>query len=91
MKNTLQSTTHDIKTVFGISIETNFLNEAEPTIWVMISAILLTIMRDNGYGLDIISCLTQLSLLIAGFSFIDDTDIINAAKSVNMKVGDLLA
>ena len=27
-------------------------NGAGPTIWVMISSILLTIMRDNSYGLD---------------------------------------
>lgn len=56
----------------------------------MISAILLTIMRDNGYGLDVLSCLTQLSLVIAGFAFVDDTDIINAAKSVDTTGEDLL-
>ena len=57
----------------------------------MISAIQLTIMRDNEYGLDTLSCLTQLALVIAGFAFVDDTDIINAAKLVNTKGGDLLA
>ena len=57
----------------------------------MISAILLTIIRDNGYGLDSPSCLTQLALVIEGFAFIDDIDIINAEKSVNTKGVDLLA
>ena len=102
MTNTLQFATHDINTMFGISIEKNFPtdppnqgsrqgNGAGSIIWVMISAILLTIMRDNGYGLDAISCLTQLALIIAGFAFVDDTDIINAAKLVNTKRGDILA
>ena len=101
MTNTLQYATHDINTAFGISIEKYFPtdppnqgsgqgNGAGPTIWVMISAILLTIMRDNGYGLDALSCLTQLSLVIAGFAFVDDTDIINAAKSVDTTGEDLL-
>ena len=56
----------------------------------MISAILLTIMRDNGYGLDTLSCITQLSLVIIGFTFVDDMDIINASKSVNTKGEELL-
>ena len=96
MMNTLQSATHDINTAFGISIEKYFTtkppnqgsgqgNGAGPTIWVMISANLLTIMRDNGYGLDILSYLAQLALVIAGFVFADDTDNINAAKLVNTK------
>ena len=91
MTNTLQSSTHYINTAFGISIETYFPTDSPnqgsgqgngtgPTIWGMISAILLTIMRDNGYGLDALSCLTQLALVIAGFAFVDDTDIINAAN-----------
>ena len=94
MMNTLQSATHDINTAFGISIEKYFTtkppnqgsgqeNGAGPTIWVMISAILLTIMRDNGYGLDGLSCFTQLTLVIVGFVFVDDKDSINAEKSVN--------
>ena len=56
----------------------------------MISAILLTIMRDQGFGLDTVSCPSQLVLVIAGFEFVDDTDI-NAASSVNTRGGDLLA
>ena len=56
----------------------------------MISAVLLTIMRDQGFGLDAVSCPSQLVLVIAGFEFVDDTDI-NAASSVNTRGGDLLA
>ena len=48
-------------------------------------------MRDNGYGINVISCLTQLDLIISEFAFIDDTDIIKAAKSVNTKGEDHLS
>ena len=101
MTNTLQSATHDIATAFGIYINKYFPttpphqgsgqgNGAGPTIWVMISTILLTIMRYEGFGLNALSCLSQLALVIAGFAFVDDTDIINAAPSVNMIGEDLL-
>ena len=67
--------THHIKEVDRVT-EQNF-------IWVMISAILLTIMRDESFGLDALSCLSRLALVITGFVLVDDTDIINATKSVN--------
>ena len=47
-------------------------------------------MRDPGFGLDAATCLSQLTLVIAGFAFVDDTDIINAASSVNTRGDDLL-
>ena len=56
----------------------------------MISAIPLTIMREEKFGFDILSYLTQMQIVIAGFTFVDDTDIINAAKLVNTKGEDLL-
>ena len=65
-------------------------NGKEPTIWVMISAILLTIMQDEGFGLNALSCLSQLALVIAGFAFVDDTEIINATPSVNTTCEELL-
>lgn len=99
MTNNLQSVTHDIAVSFGISIETYFLtnpphqgsgqgNGSGPTIWVMISTILLTIMIDEGFSLDALS--SKLALVIARFVFVDDMDIINAAKSANTTGEDLL-
>ena len=66
MTNNLQSVTHDIAVSFSISIEKYFLttpphqgsgqgNGSGPTIWVMISTILLTIMIDEGFSLDALS------------------------------------
>ena len=101
MTKTLQSARHDITTAFGISTDNHFTttqphqgsgqgNGAGPTIWVMISAILLTIMRDEGFGLNDLSFLSQFSLVIAGIVFLDDADIINAAPSVKTTGEDLL-
>ena len=56
----------------------------------MIRAILLTIMRDENVGLNALSYLSQLALVIAGFVFVDDTVIINAAPSVNTTCEKLL-
>ena len=56
----------------------------------MINAILLMIIRDQGFGLDAVLCISQLALVIIDFAFINDTDIINAAKSVNTKEDLLL-
>ena len=101
MTNTLQSATHDIATAFGISIDKYFPttpphhgsgqgNGSGPTIWVMISAILLTIMRDEGFSLNALSYLSQLALVISRFTFVDDTNIINADPSVNTTCEKLL-
>ena len=65
-------------------------NREGSTIWVLISAILLTIMRDQGFGLDTLSCMSSLALVIVGFAFVSDTNIINATKSVNIERENLL-
>ena len=73
MTNTLQLVTHYINTAFGLPKETYFPtkiflqdkrqgNGTEPTVRVIISAILQTIVRDQGFGLDVVSCFSQLAL-----------------------------
>ena len=57
----------------------------------MINAFLLTIMRGQSFELDIIACLSQLALVIVGFEFVDDTNIINVAKSLNTRGEEVLA
>ena len=102
MTDTLQSVSLDINTAFGLSIEKYFptkpllqdsgqKNDTGPTIWVMISDILLTNMHDQGFELDAVSCLSQLVLVIAGFALFDNNDIINVASSVNIRGEDILA
>ena len=57
----------------------------------MINAFLLTIMRGQSFELDIIAYLSQLALVIVGFEFVDDTNIINVAKSLNTRGEEVLA
>ena len=46
-------------------------------------------MKEEGFGLNVISCLSHLSIAIAGFAFVDDTDIINAANTLETIGEDL--
>ena len=39
-------------------------------------------MKQEGFGLNVISCLSHLSIVIAGFVFVDDTDVSNAENTV---------
>ena len=39
-------------------------------------------MKEESFGLDVISCLSHLAIAIAGFDFVDDIDIISTANTV---------
>ena len=91
MLTTLQTASHKICRAYGdstISYEANRNiplqgvgqgNGAGPAIWVAISSVLLTIMRNKGFGFSILSALSWQALIISAFAFVDDTDIIHAA------------
>jgi hypothetical protein len=99
---TLQHAVHIVNTAFGDSTDTyggsNFPphqgawqgNGTGPTIWAVISAILLTIMRNLGFGLNAVSPLSAVALSLVGFAFVDDTDLVNVAASVLTKGEDHL-
>jgi hypothetical protein len=103
MMNTLQQAVHRINTAYGDSSSTyggsndpphqgvGQGNGAGPTIWAVISAILLTIMQDLGFGLNTLSSLSDTALTLVGFAFVDDTDLFNAASSVLTKGEDHIA
>ena len=102
MTKTLQQASHKICTAYGDSSNTYGGNDsfpplqgvgqgngAGPAIWVAISTILLTIMRTKGFGFSILSAVSLNALVIAGFAFVDDADIIHAAidpKTNNLEV-----
>jgi hypothetical protein len=76
MMNTLQQAVHRINTAYGDSSSTyggsndpphqgvGQGNGAGPTIWAVISAILLTIMKDLGFGLNTLSSLSDTALTL---------------------------
>ena len=93
MMETLQSLAHSVCTAFGESTTTygdqvyppfqgsGQGNGAGPTIWALINSLLFSIMQSHGFGLNLTTCLSILSVSMVGFAFVDDTDIIHAAQS----------
>ena len=47
-------------------------------------------MRQKGYGLSILSALSLSALVLAGFTFVDDTDIIHSANDPNTSPSEVL-
>ena len=103
MMRTLQAAKHKICTAYGDSSITyggSCLNPplqgagqgngAGPAIWVAISTVLLSIMRQQGFGFSILSSLSFTALVLAGFAFVDDTDIIHAASDPYTLSSDVL-
>jgi hypothetical protein len=54
-------------------------NGAGPAIWAVISAVLLRVMREQGFGLNFVTALSSVVIVLAGFAFVDDTDLLHAA------------
>ena len=65
-------------------------NDAGPAIWVAISIVLLSIMRQKGHRLSILSALSLSTLVMAGFAFVDATDIIHSANDPNTSPFEVL-
>ena len=51
-------------------------NGASPAMWIMISMYLVLLMHDAGLVSVLTTALTGLSLLLVGFLFVDDTDLV---------------
>ena len=66
-------------------------NGAGPTIWVAVSSILLGMMITRGFGFEFLSALSWTAVIANCFAFIDDTDISQAASSVEQSGEELLA
>ena len=56
-------------------------NGAGPVIWAAISAILINIIRDRGYGAQVISRFKTILCHYCGFAYVDDTDLVEGATS----------
>jgi hypothetical protein len=93
---TLQFARHRIRTAFGISedffggpdrdVPLQGLgqgNGAGPTGWVAVSTPLINMLKTAGFGVQIFSAITKTALRFLGFSFVDDTDVVHTAPSVN--------
>ena len=93
MFSTLQNLRHTIRTAFGDS-ETSYGgdgwvvplqgiyqgNGAGPLIWAVVSSPLLEILRAEGCGTFFKACLDKEEIRLAGYAFVDDTDLIQTGR-----------
>ena len=97
MFKTLQFATHRVRTGFGDSTRTfcppstvpfqgcGQGNGAGPTIWVAISSILIDTMEAAGHGFDFVSAIDWALNVAECFCFVDNTDLIEAASSLELR------
>ena len=94
MFQTIQNIRHHVRTAFGDSelfqcpsSSTDVVhgigqgNGAGPAIWLAISSVMFDVLRNEGYGLDIAGPISDEHLRMAGFAFVDDTDLIQDATT----------
>ena len=51
-------------------------NRAGPAIWAVISTIFFDTLRENGYGALLSDPFSKIDVNLAGFGFVDDTDLL---------------
>jgi hypothetical protein len=91
MFTTLQNLRHTIRTVYGDSsteyggtlwvVPVHSLgqgNGAGPTIWAVVSTPVLNLIRAQGCGFFYMTCITHEEINLVGYSFGDDTDIVES-------------
>jgi len=95
MFSTIQRLQHHIRTLFGdsqISAGTDLWavpisgigqgNGAGPQIWAVVSTPILDILRNAGYGATFKLAISGASVSFVGYSFVDDTDLVQTGPSL---------
>ncbi len=93
---TLQNATHQVQTGYGDSAThyggNNWSthmhgigqgNDASPAIWAVLSTPILNMLRKQGYGCEFTSLISCKTFSFVGYSFVDDTDLIQSNPSVS--------
>jgi hypothetical protein len=65
-------------------------NGARPTIWAVISPPLLLIMKEEGFGTFFWTSITDDKLQLVGYTFVDDTDLVQTGKTGQETVQEVL-
>lgn len=66
-------------------------NGSGPSIWSILSSNIFHILRDKGHRDAFISSIRKICVELAGFAYVDDTDLIQADSCVNMAVRNMQA
>jgi hypothetical protein len=93
MFTTLQNLEHTVRTVYGDSEQpyggnlwivplhgSSQGNGGGPMLWAVVSTPALKVMRTEGFGTYFRACISGDSIRFVGYSFVDDTDLIQSAK-----------
>ena len=98
MFKTIQRLQHRVRTAFGDSAATfggdewsdlealmgvGQGNGAGPAIWAVISTVFFDVLRKHGYGALLQAPFSRRKLDIAGFGFVDDTDLVQTGLSTD--------
>ena len=98
----MQKSLHCIKTGYGISEpvygdKTIPLagcgqgNGLGPTLWALISTVILTMCRRAGHRMKFDTSITRLPISFMGYLFVDDADIVQGSDDVNTSGKSLLS
>jgi hypothetical protein len=61
-------------------------NGAGPTIWTIISSVLFSILHDHNFHNNFTSAIKKIQLQLAGFAYVDDTDLIQIGDEIEESV-----
>ena len=102
MFHTLSKATHRVCTGFGDCSRPFFPpsdipfqgcgqgNGAGPPIWVAVSAILIKMIESTGFGFECLSAISLVVITAQCFSFVDDTDTMEAARDIHQSAVEIL-
>ena len=96
LMETLQLAQHRIKTGYGVSEPAYGSEDEEPLMglgqgngvasagWTLISSKIISVMKEMGFGANLVSSITKTLSEIAAFAYVDDADTPSCAPNVNM-------
>ena len=60
-------------------------------LWAVVSILVLKVMRSEGFGTFFRACISGEDIRFIGYSFVDDTDLIQTARNCNDQEADVAA
>ena len=97
----LKKERHSIKTGYGVS-KPVYGNEDEPiagidqgnglgpSLWCLISTILIKMCKMKGHGTTIIIAISRMVVSLIGFAFVDDADLVIATNNAHTSGGTMI-
>jgi hypothetical protein len=65
-------------------------NGAGPSLWALISTVIISAMKRAGHGVQLLLSISNRSLWIVCFAFVDDADTVQTAQTVEQSGEDVI-